>query len=45
MNNLFSICSVHLARRVLELERANTSVRKEYDREKEKIQQLANEVR
>lgn len=36
--------SVHLARRVLELERANTSVRKEYDREKEKVQQLANEL-
>lgn len=36
--------SVHLARRVLELERANTSVRKEFDREKEKAQQLSNEL-
>ena len=36
--------SVHLARRVLQLERANTSLRKELERENEKSKQLAEEV-
>ncbi|XP_076467958.1 progesterone-induced-blocking factor 1-like [Babylonia areolata] len=36
--------SVQLARRVLELERANTSLRKEVDREKSRTQQLTEEL-
>jgi len=38
-------CSVQLARRVLQLERANTSLRKEIEREKARTKQLAEEVR
>ena len=38
------LCSVQLARRVLQLERANTSLRKEIEREKAKMKQLAEEV-
>ncbi|XP_041358363.1 progesterone-induced-blocking factor 1-like [Gigantopelta aegis] len=37
--------SVHLARRVLSLEKANTSMRHEIEREKQKTQQLAEELR
>ena len=37
-------CSVQLARRVLQLERANTSLRKEIEREKARTKQLAEEV-
>ncbi|KAH3849855.1 hypothetical protein DPMN_092259 [Dreissena polymorpha] len=37
--------SVHLARRVLQLEKINTSLRQEIDREKKKIVQLAEEVK
>lgn len=37
--------SVHLARRVLQLEKINTSVRQEVEREKKKVLQLAEEVR
>ncbi|XP_031552419.1 progesterone-induced-blocking factor 1-like [Actinia tenebrosa] len=36
--------SVHLARRVLQLERANTSLRNELDRESQKKDQLAEEL-
>ena len=36
--------SVDLARRVLELERANTSLRKELEREKQKSDDLVEEV-
>ena len=36
--------SVHLARRVLELERGNTSLRKDVDKEKEKNRELAQQV-
>lgn len=36
--------SVHLARRVLQLEKINTSLRQDNDREKKKILQLADEV-
>ncbi len=36
--------SVHLAKRVLQLERANTSLRKERETEEKKTDQLANEV-
>lgn len=42
--NLLIFCSVHLARRVLQLERANTSLRNELDRESEQKDQLAEEV-
>ena len=38
------IFSVHLARRVLQLEKINTSLRQEVEREKKKIRQLADEV-
>lgn len=44
MNVLFDSCSVHLARRVLQLERANTSLRNEVNREAKKKEQLAEEV-
>ncbi|XP_067663556.1 progesterone-induced-blocking factor 1-like [Haliotis asinina] len=37
--------SVHLARRTLQLEKANTSLRHEIEREKQKTSQLAEEVR
>ncbi|XP_074649605.1 progesterone-induced-blocking factor 1-like [Tubulanus polymorphus] len=37
--------SVQLARRVLQLERANSSLQKEIDREKAKVQQLAEELK
>ena len=37
--------SVHLARRVLQLEKINTSLRQEVEREKKKIRQLADEVK
>ncbi|KAL5012861.1 hypothetical protein ScPMuIL_011412 [Solemya velum] len=37
--------SVHLARRVLQLEKANTSMRHEVDREKSKMKQLAEELK
>lgn len=37
--------SVHLARRVLQLEKINTSLRQDVDREKKKILQLAEEVK
>lgn len=37
--------SVHLARRVLQLEKINTSLRQEVDREKKKVHQLADEVK
>ena len=36
--------SVHLARRVLQLEKINTSLKQEVEREKKKIHQLADEV-
>jgi len=35
---------VHLARRVLALEKINTSLRLEMEREKKKMEQLADEV-
>ena len=42
--SILSICSVHLARRVLALERTNTSLRKDMEREAIKNHQLAEEV-
>lgn len=42
---LMIVFSVHLARRVLQLEKINTSLRQEVDREKKKMLQLAEEVR
>ena len=38
------MCSVQLARRVLQLERANTNLKKEIERETTKSLQLAGEV-
>ena len=38
------VYSVHLARRVLQLERANTSLRNEMEREKKKKDLLGKEV-
>ena len=38
------IFSVHLARRVLALEKVNTQLRQDMEREKNKIKQLAEEV-
>ena len=38
------MCSVQLARRVLQLERANTNLKKEIERETTKSIQLAGEV-
>lgn len=37
--------SVHLARRVLQLEKINTNLKKDVDREKSKIKQLAEELK
>lgn len=37
-------CSVHLARRVLQLERQNTSLSKELDRVKSQTGQISDEV-
>jgi len=44
IKSVFNICSVQLARRVLQLERANTSLRKEVDNETKKRKQLSNEL-
>jgi len=40
-----ALCSVQLARRVLQLERSNAALNKELDREKLQVQQLADQVR
>ncbi len=45
VSRVFLFCSVHLAKRVLELERANTSMRKELEREQERIRSLGDKVR
>jgi hypothetical protein len=43
--DLCSFSSVHLARRVLQLEKINTLCKQDVEREKKKVLQLAEEVK